>query len=841
MAENNFLKVFEGSKVSLNYDGKNIQGKIMLSDGDSVEIKPFEISESELNDCWYGFSYKGKDFDMNICLNDAENEGTPVCIYPVINGTTVTTSDFAAIKKDSVFFEKQIAKEIINNNQMENKLMEFENLSWKESVNALKEYFLNKKYIVLSYKLAEEIYSRYLDNGLELKLKKDGNSFNFCAVDTESGNIFSVGGVEESQEMIENVINWDDRELSELHAGTADDNIIEDVKGIISELEEIHSKHFGDISVGQAFPEVYTRKQLEKDGIPYSSEFLIYEEPRWNFKNNEDILNIIKDSESDLYIKIRDYVKEQGLFSVNQLYCDLGKSLRYDDLYPWRGDFSKETLEEKLDDRFIVRYSWNNDEGNLANGGDEIIIKDKELVERLNSMIKDAVKLHIEEYEKFKNYRNDFMIKNWNGKGQENNSGFKKVASLESIDSNNREQIIALEKSFKNETGDTLGHDRAELMLKMANYDATSFAFHFDKENGNFVEYKNNEIVDVETPMGMLNYLHDEIQFQLESPLAKRAAYFDEGLFESMQNLYNKSNPFYTWDDLYILAEKETYLPAKDAAREQIGKAAKKFGIDIEASEIPEDAIDDFLEKHPELNRFNESGQMLAEIDSENKILNKPFIPSEYVLNKLQKKGIEVVTDKKEFERILESQAVLQKMATSLSDLKKLSASVKKQEEAISNEQEKSKELAEKESAINSHSFSSFVLEMQKYQDIFPNNEPVKITDLNYSKIPYYDFELFIEKDKNDQLRLLCNYKNRNSVGSVNNNSFYNLTNDSFDIIEPLSQFGFDMLKEVLEVSKAELSRKDYIPEIQEKPGLLSAFLLSLKSDWHRKTRIFWF
>lgn len=251
----NGLKVFEGSKISLNYDGKNIQGKIMLSDGDSVEIEPFEISESELNDCWYGFKYKGKDFDMNVCLNDAENEGTPVCIYPVINGTTITTSDFAAIKKDSVFFEKQIAKEIINNNQMENKTM-----------------------------------------------------------------------------------------------------------------------------------------------------------------------------------------------------------------------------------------------------------------------------------------------------------------------------------------------------------------------------------------------------------------------FESMQNLYNKSNLFYTWDDLYILAEKENYLSAKDAAREQIGKAAKKFGIDIEGSEIPEDAIDDFLEKHPELNRFNESGQMLAEIDSENEILNKPFIPSEYVLNKLQEKGIEVVTDKSKFNELLKASEILQKM-----------------------------------------------------------------------------------------------------------------------------------------------------------------------------------
>ena len=136
MAETNVLKVFEGSKVSLNYDGKNIQGKIMVSDGDSVVIEPFEISESELNDCWYGFTYKGKDFDMNVSLNDVENEETPVCIYPVINGTTVTTSDFVAIKKDSVFFEKQIAKEIINNNQMENKTMEAKTLTWDEIYRA---------------------------------------------------------------------------------------------------------------------------------------------------------------------------------------------------------------------------------------------------------------------------------------------------------------------------------------------------------------------------------------------------------------------------------------------------------------------------------------------------------------------------------------------------------------------------------------------------------------------------------------------------------------------------------------------------------------------------------
>lgn len=60
--------------------------------------------------------------------------------------------------------------------------------------------------------------------------------------------------------------------------------------------------------------------------------------------------------------------------------------------------------------------------------------------------------------------------------------------------------------------------------------------------------------------------------------------------------------------------------------------------------------------------RFNESGQMLAELEAE-----KEFVPSEYVLSKLKEKGIEVVTEKEEFERILQRESHLQKMAGSLS------------------------------------------------------------------------------------------------------------------------------------------------------------------------------
>ena len=66
------------------------------------------------------------------------------------------------------------------------------------------------------------------------------------------------------------------------------------------------------------------------------------------------------------------------------------------------GDFSKETLSDKLDNRFIVRYSHDNDEGNLVDGGDEIIINDEKIVSLFNSMIEEHVKENIQKYDEYK-------------------------------------------------------------------------------------------------------------------------------------------------------------------------------------------------------------------------------------------------------------------------------------------------------------------------------------------------------------------------------------------------------------------------------------------------------
>lgn len=155
-----------------------------------------------------------------------------------------------------------------------------------------------------------------------------------------------------------------------------------------------------DVTVNYAFQEYIPEKELNERGIKEVSRILTYEEPRWTLKDTASALKIIKEADYGLYETIQSYIKEQHLPSENTLQLDFGKSLRYDREY--MGDFSKETLADKLDNRFIVRYSHDNDEGNLIDGGDEIIINDKELVSLFNGMIEGHVKENIQKYDEYK-------------------------------------------------------------------------------------------------------------------------------------------------------------------------------------------------------------------------------------------------------------------------------------------------------------------------------------------------------------------------------------------------------------------------------------------------------
>ncbi|MBO4858714.1 MAG: YifB family Mg chelatase-like AAA ATPase [Treponema sp.] len=98
-----------------------------------------------------------------------------------------------------------------------------------------------------------------------------------------------------------------------------------------------------------------------------------------------------------------------------------------------------------------------------------------------------------------------------------------------------------------------------------------------------------------------------------------------------------------SWDAIYIRAEgtagNDSNLKAKDNARNYItGYAKEHFGLDIEAAEIPEEAIDDFLEEHPELDRFDKTGRMLIEeIErKQSKILEKETMDMDEVIAKIE-------------------------------------------------------------------------------------------------------------------------------------------------------------------------------------------------------------
>ena len=89
-----------------------------------------------------------------------------------------------------------------------------------------------------------------------------------------------------------------------------------------------------------------------------------------------------------------------------------------------------------------------------------------------------------------------------------------------------------------------------------------------------------------------------------------------------------------------------------------------------------------------------------------------------YVLSKLQAAGIEVVTDKEQFDKILESQTILQKMTDDLSEFDKLAAELEKEKNVTENIENQKQSLEEKKEEIaysNYKELVDFVSKTEKY------------------------------------------------------------------------------------------------------------------------------
>lgn len=110
--------------------------------------------------------------------------------------------------------------------------------------------------------------------------------------------------------------------------------------------------------------------------------------------------------------------------------------------------------------------------------------------------------------------------------------------------------------------------------------------------------------------------LNDCLMFCAGGELAVESEGYGESYIPDEEFTDPKEPSVVTWfqifEDAMGTAGMDLRLKVKDNARAYVTSWAKeKYGIDIESAEVPEDAIEDFLNEHPECDRFNSNGQML--------------------------------------------------------------------------------------------------------------------------------------------------------------------------------------------------------------------------------------
>ena len=88
---------------------------------------------------------------------------------------------------------------------------------------------------------------------------------------------------------------------------------------LTNENKENLTKKDKKISVNYAFPEYKTYKKENGDEV----ELTIYEEPRWSFKDKNELFEIIKESDEDFYNEIKSIIEE---YPNRKFDFDLGKS-----------------------------------------------------------------------------------------------------------------------------------------------------------------------------------------------------------------------------------------------------------------------------------------------------------------------------------------------------------------------------------------------------------------------------------------------------------------------------------------------------------------------------------
>jgi len=312
---------------------------------------------------------------------------------------------FGLIKKR----EEKLWQEEVKKNR-ENKPV-FQNLDHHEKISLLQKDFKDK-YVELSFELADEIVCRLDEYGFELNRSDNGQWYFTVTSNSEEKNETVKCSL---KDMVSHVLNINEKELEE---NVYEKDVAEHINSVITGLHDVCSNlgmDVSDVSVDRAFPEFISNNfNAAKINYPKASEVVMYEEPRFVFNDNNFLLRIIKMADERVYDDIIDYCNENDC-SVNDLYLDIGKSLRYDDLdeggrlYKDTVDWTKLSAEEQLDDLFIVRYSYGDDDGNLGGEPDEIVIENESILKYLNKHIEKSVIQNVKNYAEYRDFRNGLI------------------------------------------------------------------------------------------------------------------------------------------------------------------------------------------------------------------------------------------------------------------------------------------------------------------------------------------------------------------------------------------------------------------------------------------------
>lgn len=511
--------------------------------------------------------------------------------WEMFEGAPDEDTSFSAFKKKA---EEYVRKYITNGDfELTHKYIDHE---------LTKNFFVQAVGTDISDELWDEIESRQNERNFNLvcdyEVNSQGNIISFDFKKQDIDNEYNETPTT-ALEIINEVIAWDDKEVSELHAGTADDKDIQKINQFIKDLEQLRDEIDIDVDVFENcridihnnVVDTYIHITLNNGNIVHIPMEYVSEnelDDYWygfRYKGKDFDLNITGErftGEKDVYqcavysvdenghVDTADYSSAEAVImdayhkyvpemnykvasdeQILQAFNKAGFELTSHSML----NLFNEELSEFWAEEIVLgpdgKLYWHDIEGKQ---GYEFAVLDKSRISSLFDNVEEALESHLtdEEYydeeemqdaknllAELKNISSQYMlvkeVEVWNKEKESTNSVWREIGHLVDVKPHNQEQISVLVAAAAKK-GFTIESEQADAILQLLNYDESTFKFVFDIDNGNFAEiHHDNVITDVEDFEGIMSYLESEIKFELFEEPEKYSAEQKE----SAQRLYN--------------------------------------------------------------------------------------------------------------------------------------------------------------------------------------------------------------------------------------------------------------------------------------------------------------